>query len=302
MAKQGKSLEILVTKLERVLANQSVRIESPVRLRDKVTKRLREHDVVLTVNPDHHHRSTTAIECRDRKRPVGVESVEAFHTKCQHTGVNQGVIVSPTGFTKTAREKAAHVGIKCMDLKFADKFDWFLGGEMPVLSTGLGPKLALLFVTAENLATPPTEFEILDAEGGLVSLTAIRQNIHAQLERFGSLPEGTHAKGIHLHTPGFLLRDKATQRIHALKRIDARIEIVVKLTKTPFQFVSYEEQDGPDKVVTQTALAPITAGFMQGDLVFSQKPGQHTDVKLIVKSVSLAPATATPKTTFRLSP
>lgn len=285
MAKPGKHLEELVTKLERVLADQNVRIESPAKLRDKVTKRLREHDVLLTLNPDHHHRSLTAIECRDRSRPVGVEAIEAFHTKCQHTGINQGVIVSATGFTTTAREKAAFHGIKCMDLTLAEKFDWLRSTEMDVMATGLGPHLDLRFVTAEKLATPPSEFEVLDAAGALVSLTAIRQNIHSQLERFGVLSEGTHPRGARLMTPGFSLRDTKSGVTHSLVRIEARIQVVVKKSKTAFQLVSYEEKAGAEKVVSQAALVPITNGPIQGDLVFSQKPGEGIEVKFIFKGV-----------------
>ena len=104
--KKGRSLEKLVAYLERSLSkNESVTVESPKRLRDKSTGRLREHDVVLTVKSG-HHTFFIAVECRDRKRPVGITQLEAFAKKCQETGVGQGVIVSPKGFAKTAQVKA----------------------------------------------------------------------------------------------------------------------------------------------------------------------------------------------------
>jgi len=68
MPKTGKSLEKLVSSLEKVLGNAgNVCVESPKRLRDKITGKLREHDVVLTINEAHHH-VIIAIECRDRSR------------------------------------------------------------------------------------------------------------------------------------------------------------------------------------------------------------------------------------------
>jgi hypothetical protein len=120
----GKKLERLVATLERTLAGTSATIESPSRrLLDRDTGRPREHDVLMTW--DHgHHQIVTAIECRDRSRPVGVPDVEAFADKCGATGVNTGVIVSATGFRNSARTKAAARSITCMDLAEVECFNW----------------------------------------------------------------------------------------------------------------------------------------------------------------------------------
>lgn len=120
----GKKLERLVATLERTLARTNATIESPSRrLLDRDTGRPREHDILLTW--DHgHHQIVTAIECRDRSRPVGVPEVEAFADKCNATGVNAGVIVSATGFRNSARAKAAARSITCMDLSEVEGFDW----------------------------------------------------------------------------------------------------------------------------------------------------------------------------------
>ncbi|WP_145202642.1 restriction endonuclease [Sphingobium sp. B2] len=120
----GKKLERLVATLERTLAGTHATIESPSRrLRDRDTNKRREHDILITW--DHgHHQIITAIECRDRSRPVGVPEVEAFADKCSSTGVNAGVIVSATGFRTSARAKAAMRSITCMDLTEVECFDW----------------------------------------------------------------------------------------------------------------------------------------------------------------------------------
>lgn len=120
----GKNLERLIAALERVLAGSSAKVEAPSRsLIDKDTGRRREHDVLITW--DHgHHQIITAIECRDRSRPVGVPAVEAFADKCRATGVHSGVIVSARGFAASARKKAAALAISCMDLEEAESFDW----------------------------------------------------------------------------------------------------------------------------------------------------------------------------------
>jgi predicted helicase len=120
----GKSLEQLVEVIEKAIAaNQPLTIESPCRMRDKVTGRLREHDVVLHAKQGHHiiH---VAIECRDRSRMVTVGQVEAFHQKCLHTGIDKGVIVSSKGFCATAVKKAEHLGIRCLTLAAAQNLTW----------------------------------------------------------------------------------------------------------------------------------------------------------------------------------
>lgn len=123
--KDGKALQRLIRSIESALAagNTSIRVEMEKRFPDKVTGKLREHDVVLTVTHKHHE-TIIAMECRDRSRPVGVDAVEAFHAKCQHTGIHSGIIVSGTGFYKTAVKKAVHYNIGCMSLDEVECFNW----------------------------------------------------------------------------------------------------------------------------------------------------------------------------------
>lgn len=102
----GKDLERLVAMLERLLLGDQAVIESPSRrLIDRDTGKRREHDVLIIFDQA-HHQIITAIECRDRSRPVGVPEVEAFADKCSRTGVHCGAIVSSTGFRKSALTKA----------------------------------------------------------------------------------------------------------------------------------------------------------------------------------------------------
>lgn len=121
----GRRLEKIIELIERQ-ANDTpgVRVEVRKRIRDKDTNKLREHDVVITYSAGHHKPLVMALECRDRSRPVTVEAVESFHTKCQRTGIHQGAIVSGKGFATTALTKAASLGIRCLELREAENFDW----------------------------------------------------------------------------------------------------------------------------------------------------------------------------------
>lgn len=56
--KPGKSLEVLVASIERVLAgNDKVTVESPKLSPDRITGEFREHDVVITLAGSHHKAS-----------------------------------------------------------------------------------------------------------------------------------------------------------------------------------------------------------------------------------------------------
>ena len=137
MAKSGKSLERLIASIEKVLGHEkNVKVESPKRLTDRITGKLREHDVVLTVSQG-HHLLIIAIECRDRSRPITVNQVEEFWMKCKDTGVDQGILVSSMGFYNTARKKADHYSIRCLDIEEVESFDWLLAPGIHSITTKL---------------------------------------------------------------------------------------------------------------------------------------------------------------------
>jgi hypothetical protein len=130
MPRQGEEFQKLVSYLERAVADQpNVTVESPMFIPDKVTGDPREHDIVITQRFPQRE-ITTAIECRDLKRPVTVPQIEAFHTKCEDTGINKRVIVSSAGFYKTTRKKAERYGIDCLTFAQVGTVDWLGQTEM----------------------------------------------------------------------------------------------------------------------------------------------------------------------------
>ena len=171
----GKRLERLVATLERTLAGTNAKIESPSRrLIDRDTDRPREHDVVITW--DHgHHQIITAVECRDRSRPVGVPDVEAFADKCIATGINKGVIVSATGFRNTARAKAAARSITCMDLEDVEYFDWIASDLSAVIYEPEFRHMSIQVIFKDG--RPETLGKIFDTAGTKLSKEDIVQII-----------------------------------------------------------------------------------------------------------------------------
>lgn len=122
--RKGRKLETLVRALEDHCSNWvGAKVLSPAFLEDKVTGKRREHDVLIEMKQGHHNLKI-AIECRDRKRPVGVPDIEAFGRKCEDTRINKGVIVSTSGFAQTAMKKAEQYGVKCLTLSEFEQFSW----------------------------------------------------------------------------------------------------------------------------------------------------------------------------------
>lgn len=156
----GIPFQAFVARLEGIISKtEGVTVESSKRLIDKDTGRLREHDVVIT-RRDAHHVITTAIECKDTGRKVGVPVIEAFWKKCERTGINHRLIVSAKGFTTTARKKAEALDVICMELSEASSFEWLAMDGFVRIDHKLGHINAAVFFEGAN---PPEPFTLCDA-------------------------------------------------------------------------------------------------------------------------------------------
>ncbi|MCK1508464.1 MULTISPECIES: restriction endonuclease [unclassified Bradyrhizobium] len=187
MAKTGRDLQRLIRAIESArAAGQPIQIESPKRVRDKITGKLREHDVVLTITHA-HHTMVVALECRDRSRPIGVEAVEAFRSKCADTGVHSGVMVSSKGFTRTAIKKAAVYNISCLSLDQADGFNWC----QPTSVTVLRKVITKAYFHVEFSKGTELEHPVVlyDENGAVIDKDRVRpiaqENINAQCALHG---------------------------------------------------------------------------------------------------------------------
>lgn len=109
--KAGKTLEQLVLAIQKYQKNSpNTIIDANVKLQDNIGVN-REIDVfVRTIVQEEI--IGIAFECKDYKKKVGVNVVEAFYAKCNDIPeINKGVIVSPNGFTDGAKKKAKHYGV-----------------------------------------------------------------------------------------------------------------------------------------------------------------------------------------------
>lgn len=224
--------------LEGAFAGANAEIEAPSRrLLDRDTGKPREHDLLITW--DHgHHRIITAIECRDRRRPVGVPDVEAFADKCSATGVHSAVMVSTTGFRNTARAKAASRSITCMDLSNVERFDWmamdvFVGYERQF--NAINAQVMFVDSMPEDIAV------VIDSEGNELSNEMVLQVIVNSVPAAEN-PEDEVGKlfpvRMHINTPGWTARDTAG-RIWAVDHIKAETSFTMRKTVSEVQTHRY---------------------------------------------------------------
>jgi hypothetical protein len=266
--KPGKSLERLVTLLEKFLSEaDKLTVEAPKRLRDCITGKLREHDVVITIQQEHHELQI-AIECRDRSRPVTVDQVEAFDNKCSHTGIDQGIIVSSRGFYNTARQTANWLGIRCLDLEEATSLGWLLAPGM-VISNRTAKHTNVTLNIAEEGRKDPTNFSVVDAGGREVTAEILNANIN---NKFRAMPfDDEEATGPHQMTfvfdgTGLFLCDNDTDERIPLKNLVAKVEYEVTRELVPFQLFKYADKS-QSAGIADAAIADIKAGDIVGSIM-----------------------------------
>ncbi|MDQ3703938.1 MAG: restriction endonuclease [Chloroflexota bacterium] len=112
---KGRLVEELVATMHEypgVTVQQRARLPG---LHDVGTKR--EIDVLLT-STIAGYAVGVAVECKNERKPIGVQSIDAFIGKLQHVGipVQHGVFVSASGYTKVAVERALACGLRLLTL------------------------------------------------------------------------------------------------------------------------------------------------------------------------------------------
>lgn len=279
MARKGRSLEQLVATIERVLGdNSQVTIESPKMLPDKTTGKQREHDVVLTIKQGHHS-IILAIECRDLSRPITVNQVEGFWAKCQDTGVDQGVIVSSMGFYNTARKKADHYGIRCLDIEEAESFNWLLTSGLHLITKKLISS-DWIFYPEEDGIVEKANMEVLDKDGNTINQAILTSNAQAQLSKL--LPERPEPveegrMNVRFEGGGLILRNTETGRTTPVKFAIAKLRFSVTEELIPFRLVQYTDKEAGENI-TDAAVAELQFGEETGKLMIVYKEGEGGEV------------------------
>ncbi|RZB31396.1 MAG: hypothetical protein AEth_00726 [Candidatus Argoarchaeum ethanivorans] len=132
MAKSGKNFENLVAKIEKAFAGPA-EVKQNDYLLDFTTGKKRQVDITIRSKVA-EYLILIIVECRDHKKPVGSGYIEEICTKRDCVRADKTVIVSSSGFSKPAIQKAKNFGITLLNIEDANNFPW--QNLLPTVITG----------------------------------------------------------------------------------------------------------------------------------------------------------------------
>lgn len=123
MPKRTNEFQSLITLIKQQLACEGVRVTESKELIDSGTGEKREVDIVLESSLA-GHMIVVGIECTSQTRPATVEWVEQMAAKHQFLPTDKLVLISKSGFTEGAIEKARLLTIDTCSLEEATAANW----------------------------------------------------------------------------------------------------------------------------------------------------------------------------------
>lgn len=144
MPKRSNDFQRLIY-LVRVNLADGAKVTESKMMRDRLTKRFREVDVVIE-GVVGHQPVVVAIECRDHKRVADVTWIDMMKTKHDRLNTHALLLASRMGFTPEAKDVAAKYGIELFSLEDIETAD------IPaMLGSGGSLWLKSVSVTAEKV-------------------------------------------------------------------------------------------------------------------------------------------------------
>lgn len=192
MPKRSNDFQRLVY-LIRVNLAEGAKVTESKMMRDRLTKRFREVDVVIEGKVGNHP-VTVCVECRDHKRVADVTWVDMMKSKHDRLDTNALILASRSGFTPEARNVGSTFGIEVFTLEDVESADIprMLSSESSLLlksvtitTQKVNVKVAKFGeLSEENIATTPDN--LIHLEDGL-ELCQIRDLVDRLLK-------GNHAR------------------------------------------------------------------------------------------------------------
>lgn len=141
---QWKELESIIERLHRAF-HPSASIEKNVRLLGKLSKTLREIDIVVKQKFGPQE-ILLIVECKHWKRKIDVKAVEGFAGVVKDVGAHIGIMVSAKGFSQGARNLAERRQINLYTFRDTKREAWPNGLKVPVLLEAWHIKPLALYV------------------------------------------------------------------------------------------------------------------------------------------------------------
>ena len=163
-----RDLEILVAKIQKHLA-PNANVQHNVSIEGRKSGRKRQIDVLVEQMVG-QYKMNIVIDSKDLSEPVDVKGVEEFAGLVDDVGAHKGVLVSPLGFTKAAKTRAAGLQIELYSPVDTDPHKWQVKPTIPFIVDFRRPKFAFTLTTTHggpfHLAEDfPATAHIYDATG-----------------------------------------------------------------------------------------------------------------------------------------
>ena len=126
-----KDLEKLVAKIQQDLAPNAEVIHD-VHLTGRKSGRKRQIDILVRDRIGQYE-IQIVIDCKDYKKPADVKSVEEFHGLLDDVGAQKGVLVCPSGFSRTAKTRAEGLQISLYSPVDTDPHKWSINPAVPTI-------------------------------------------------------------------------------------------------------------------------------------------------------------------------
>ncbi len=123
MPARSNEYQRLVYLINRALAQSEAQIIESAMLYDSEAQTDREIDILLKSKISGHE-ILIGIECTSVKNPVDLVRLEGLKEKHRKVGINKTVVVSRSGFTKTAKDYARKNHIQLLTFDAAQKTKW----------------------------------------------------------------------------------------------------------------------------------------------------------------------------------
>ncbi|MDP2380804.1 MAG: hypothetical protein Q8M35_10055, partial [Pseudohongiella sp.] len=216
-----------------------------------------------------------------RSRKITVNDIEGFWSKCQDTGIDQGIVVSPKGFSKTALIKATHRSIRCLQLSEVTSFNWLLASGITSFTRRV-KHTNWTFFPEVDLIPPPTAFTILTEDGSPIDSRVL---VAAAFNEFQKTPRSDDAtrhgeKRIIFKSPGLLMRDDTTGAIYKVVSALAAVQYEVIEEFVPFRLVSYSNSP-TGELITDAAVAEGKFGDVEGKIMIVYKSEEGGQVVFV---------------------
>lgn len=127
MTQSSPKWEIYERMIARMIADQistDLCVTPNARLMGRISGRSRQIDVLLEARHDTNNTWRIIVDAKKRSRKIDIKEVEAFQGLMEDVNATHDIMVSPTGYTKTAEQRAqTAVSIQLVPLDHLNDFD-----------------------------------------------------------------------------------------------------------------------------------------------------------------------------------